>query len=76
MPINTSLINACYVICSMQKYRFRKWPKTKRRRSFDLCLKDSFFFMKNVDVCNSMNTPITAISTKVTIQLPNIDMIS
>ena len=32
--------------------------KTKRRRSFDLCLKDSFFFIKNIDVCYSMNTSI------------------
>ena len=32
--------------------------ETKRRRSFDLCLKDSFFFIKNIDECNSMNTSI------------------
>ena len=59
MPIDTSSMNACKVICSMQKYTFHKWQKLREEdHLFELCLKDNFFFIKNIDVGHSMNTSI------------------
>ena len=60
----------------MQKYTFRKWQKLREEDHLTYVWKTVFFLLKILMYVIQWTLQYIAMSTEVTIQLPNIDIIS